>query len=123
MNDLSTDVTADNAAPSLDTQATRLGFVRHEPLDTMLKLERLPPPVLSSAAEGDLSGQAHARPASPNTNARRHQSIKMRLELAELILSSEDKILASGDSGAIEGLNEVHRFLLHSEHLRLLQES
>lgn len=98
----------------------QLGFVRQEPLDTMLKLERLPPPVLYYGDSSSATGRVQT--SDPNSNARRHQSIKMRLDLAELVLQSEEKILNSGDTGVIDGLNEVYRFLLHTEHLRLLQE-
>lgn len=124
MNNLGSDLAADRSAlDPLDTPAPQLGFVRHEPLDTMLKLERLPPPVLSFSGTGDAASRAHARPSNPDSNAHRHRSLKLRLDLAELVLSKEENIQNSGDAEVIEGLNEVHRFLLHSVHLRLLQES
>ncbi|MEL7093562.1 MAG: hypothetical protein AAFN94_17685 [Pseudomonadota bacterium] len=122
MNDLSPDLVSDRSEP-LDVPALRLGLVPREALDTMLKLERLPPPVLSYAKSTQGPRGAPAYGTDPQANTRRLQAAKMQLDLAQLVLAREDDIVATGDPDVIAGLNEVNRFLLHSAHLRLLQES
>lgn len=123
MTELATDFESDGSAyRALRSREPRLGFVSQEPLDTMLKLERSPPPLFDMR-----SGGAHADPGAAvhygaTSNLQRLQAVQMTVKLAELIMTLEDEIMQSGDQAAIDGFGEVHRFLLHSQHLRALQE-
>lgn len=121
MSDLSPNSIAERS-DTHDLPPLRLGFVRNEPLDTMLKLARLPPPILSydKSAAGQSNGTLHF--SNSAANALRLQTARMQIDLAQLVLAREDAIAASNDQNVIAGLEEVNRYLLHCAHLRLLQE-
>lgn len=124
MSEMATNFEPDSIAPDTpDSLPLGIGFVRTEPLDAMLRAERLPPPSLNIDVPSGASDPSRAQPVIANTSSLRLQAVKMRVDLAELLIAKHDEIVASGDAGAIEGLNEVNRFLVHCEHLRLLKEA
>lgn len=100
-----------------------LGFVKSEPLMSMLRVVRGPPPMLDAGGPA-----APARPIQLDTGAaagggdRKLAAAGLLLDLAQLALRHEDRIRETALAEVKEGLDEVYRYLLNSEYLRAMRE-
>ena len=115
-----------DAAGNVEGQKPRratLGFVLHEPLMSMLKVERAPPPVFVCAARPTQTEHS-SRPTPPVLSGRQKLAeAEFRIGLSQLAIQNEAAIAESGDQNVIDGFDEVCRFLRDCELLRVLQQN
>ena len=105
------------------TQRAPLGLVAYEPLMSMLKVERTPPPVFVDSLLLYPNEQT-SRSALPVVSDRqRLAEARFRVELSQLVIGLEEKVAETNDPKVTAGFDEVCRFLMHSEHLRILQQN
>lgn len=112
------DVAAVNRTP--DT--VNLGLVTHEPLGSMFKTVRMPPPIFNAPNLGTKASLA-AKTNDPSTrHSRKLEATGLLLKLAELVIRREQDIAVGTDPDVRQGFEEVYKFLLHHEHLRMLRQ-
>ena len=103
---------------------TPLGFVKSEPLISMLKVVRMPPPMLGGArtGTGERTNAGKTPIAETASSEKKLAAARLTLGLAELVLHRVTDIKALDDPQVQEGLEEVYRFLLDCEHLRAMRQ-
>lgn len=108
-----------DAAPRLPLHP---GFITREPLTSLFKVERTPPPIHLSLGSGlpVEFGAAVVRPAV--STRQKLADADFRLGLSDVVINYEDALARSGDEAAKAGLYEVCQFLNHCDHLSLLHQ-
>jgi len=100
-----------------------LGFVRQEPLSSMLSVVREPPPMLQGLPSFGSSGFKSPPTEGIAQNEKKLAATGLVLGLAQLVINRESEIDATGNPGLQQGLEEVHRFLVHNQHLRTMRQT
>lgn len=99
-----------------------LGLVLREPLSSLLKTVRMPPPILN-APIGDAKVDAARYLVEPfGRSARELQATRLVLDLAGLVIRREPEFALAQEPVVRQGFEEVYKFLLQSEHLRMMRQ-
>lgn len=99
-----------------------LGFVNSEPLLSMLRVVRVPPPMLDADGPATPAKPTQSSAGSIAGDYRKLAAAGLLLNLAQLVLRHEEKIRETAPEEVKEGLDEVYRYLLNSEYLRAMRE-
>ncbi|MDJ0631113.1 MAG: hypothetical protein QNJ44_22840 [Rhodobacter sp.] len=100
-----------------------LGFVRQEPLASMLKVVREPPPMFEGPQSFGVARPKVVPTEGVAMSQKKLTATGLILDLAHLVISREGEIEASGDPLVQQGLEEVYRFLLNSEQLSSIRQT
>ena len=113
----------DRAVAEIDEVAGKpLDFVRREPLSSMFKVVREPPPMFDAALTSPGALRAVTGSVGVAPRNLKLAATGLTLDLAELVINREQEIEACGDTSVQRGFEEVYRYLLDGEYLRKLRE-